>query len=84
MIQLILVQLRDAWAGKEAVVWDWWRKLIELLSLGHLRSGGSWNMFEVFADNFDTVWLLCGDNDGSGESEESPEESDEAVGEEPG
>ena len=44
----------------------------------------TWNMFEVFADNFDAVWLLCGDNDGSGESEESPEESDETVGEEPG
>ena len=35
-------------------------------------------------DKFDNVWLLGGDNDGGGQSQEGPEESQQPVGEEPG
>ena len=38
----------------------------------------------ILVDKFDSVGLLCRDNDGSGQSYEGPEESDESVGKEPG
>ena len=40
--------------------------------------------FEIFPDKLDNLSVLGADNDGSGQSQEGPEESDETVGEEPG
>ena len=38
----------------------------------------------MFPDKLDNISVLCADNDGGGQSQEGPEESDQTVGEQPG